>query len=209
VAISVNRSDLVAMARSFESEIATLVRFTNMEKNSTSAMSREESVALVEWRHPDVSLVAQTNLLGVSQVSLYYQPVAPSPEEVTLKHCTDALYTQYPFNCSRRITAMLGGEGIALNRKAVQRYMREMDIAGISAGPTASKRCLEHHVYPYLLQHTTRAYSKHVWALCVETIGWAPAIVVEASLSNSVVKCISTLNAATDERYASNFGTSN
>ncbi len=149
-------------------------------------------MALVERGHPDVPLVAQANLLGVSRASLYYQPVAPSPEEVALTHRIDALYTEYPFYGSRRITAVLGREGIALNRKAVQRHRREMGIAGIAPGPNTSKRCLEQRVYPYLLRHTTSAYPNHVWGIDLTYIrlrgGWMYLVAVLDWYSRYVVR---------------------
>jgi putative transposase len=59
---------------------------------------------------------------------------------VALKHRIDAIYTQRPFYGSRRITAQLRREGEEVNRKAVQRHMREMGIAGICPGPNLSRR---------------------------------------------------------------------
>ena len=153
-----------------------------LKKNLALSLAREERVALVERGHPDVPLAAQADLLGVSRSSLYYQPVAPSPEEVALKHRIDALDTEYPFSGSRRIAAVLRREGSTLNRKAVQRHMREMGIAGISPGPNTSKRCLEHRVYPYLLRHTTSAYPNHVWGIDITYIrlrgGWMYLVAV-------------------------------
>jgi len=146
---------------------------------------------LVERGHPDVPVVAQADLLGVSRASLYYQPVTPAPEEVALKHRIDALYTEYPFYGSRRIAAVLGREGIVLNRKAVQRHMREMGIAGISPGPNTSKRRLEHRVYPYLLRHTTSAYPNHIWGIDITYIrmeaGWLYLVAVLDWYSRYVV----------------------
>jgi len=154
-------------------------------------LPRAERIALVERGHPDVPLMTQAALLGVSRASLYYQPVAPSPEEVALKHRIDALYTEYPFYGSRRIAAVLGREGITLNRKAVQRHMREMGIAGIAPGPNTSKRGLEHRVYPYLLRHTTSAYPNHIWGIDITYIrlhaGWMYLVAVLDWYSRYVV----------------------
>jgi len=94
---------------------------------------------------------------------LYYRPRAPSLEEVAIKHRIDALYTQYPFYGSRRIAAHLRRDALVINRKAVQRHMREMGIAGIAPGPNLSRRDGEHRVYPYLLRDLTSAYPNHVW----------------------------------------------
>ena len=41
-------------------------------------MSRAERLALVEWRHAELALSVQTELLGLSRSSLYYRPVPPS-----------------------------------------------------------------------------------------------------------------------------------
>jgi putative transposase len=88
-------------------------------------MSRDERVGLVE-RDGDLSLSMQAVLLGVSRSSLYYRPVAPSPEEIGLKHRVDEIYTANPFYGARRITAQLRRYEFVVNRKAVQRQIREM-----------------------------------------------------------------------------------
>ncbi len=145
-------------------------------------MSRAERVALVERAHPEVPLSVQAALLGVSRSSLYYQPRQPSPEEVALKHRIDEIYTESPFYGSRRVTAVLRREGTVLNRKAVQRHMREMGIAGVHPGPNASKRAMEHRVYPYLLRHVTSSYPNHVWGIDITYIrlreGWMYLVAV-------------------------------
>ena len=97
----------------------------------------------------ELPLSVQADLLSLSRASLYYQPRPPSLEEVAIKHRIDALYTQYPFDGSRRITVQLRRDGVVINRKAIQRHMREMSIAGIAPGPNLSRRDSEHHVYPY------------------------------------------------------------
>jgi hypothetical protein len=47
---------------------------------------------------------------------------------VAIEHRIDALYTQHPFYGSRRITAQLRREGMTINRKVVQRHMREEEV---------------------------------------------------------------------------------
>jgi putative transposase len=43
----------------------------------------------------------------------------------------DELFTQWPFLGSRRLARMLRNEGSAINRKRVQRLMRQMGIAAL------------------------------------------------------------------------------
>lgn len=105
-------------------------------------------------------LRTQADLLGLSRASLYYEPVPPSPEELALKHRIDAMYTAHPFYGSRRLTVLLSEEFGAVNRKRVQRYMREM---GIAPDPNLSKRASEHRIYPYLLRGVTATMPNQIW----------------------------------------------
>jgi putative transposase len=118
----------------------------------------------------------QADLLGISRSSLYYRPRHPTAEEVALKHRIDSIYTQYPFYGSRRITAQLRREGREVNRKAVQRHMREMGIAGICPGPNLSRRAQCERVYPYLLRGLACTHPNQVWGIDVTYIplqaGW-------------------------------------
>jgi len=139
----------------------------------------------------ELPLSVQAELLSLSRASLYYQPVPPSPEEVAIKHRIDEIYTDYPFYGSRRITAQLRRERLTINRKAVQRHMREMGIAGICPGPNLSQRNLEHRVYPYLLRQLTAAFPNHVWGIDITYIrlqnGWLYLVAVLDWFSRYVV----------------------
>lgn len=90
--------------------------------------------------------------------------MAPSLEEVALKHRIDEIYTAHPFYGSRRIAVALRPD-FQVNRKAVQRHMREMGIAGISPGPNLSKRREEHQIYPYLLRNLSITHPNQVWGI--------------------------------------------
>jgi putative transposase len=133
----------------------------------------------------------QADLLGISRSSLYYRPRRPTAEEVTLKHRIDAIYTQYPFYGSRCITAQLRREGREVNRKAVQRHMREMGIAGIRPGPNLSRRTQGEPVYPYLLRGYICTHPNEVWGIDVTYIplraGWMYLVAVLDWFSRYVI----------------------
>jgi putative transposase len=131
-----------------------------LKKNLASTLMRSERLALIDWDANEVSLKSQAELLSLNRSGLYYQRVPPSPEEVTLKHRIDELYTAHPFYGSRKIAALLH-----CIRKAIQRHMREMGIAGIGPGRNLSKNSAEHRVFPYLLRHVTAAQPNHVWGI--------------------------------------------
>ena len=129
-----------------------------------------ERRALVEREQPELPLTVQAELLGISRSSLYYQPKMPSIEEVVIKHRIDEIYTESPFFGSRRIAIELRQAGMPVNRKAVQRHMREMGIAGICPGPNLSKRNQAHAIYPYLLRNVTASYPNHIWGIDITYI---------------------------------------
>ena len=133
-------------------------------------------MAQVEREESDLPLSLQAELLGISRSSLYYQPHSLSQEEITIKHRIDELYTDYPFYGSRRMAAQLQREGMEVNRKAVQRHMREMGIQAIFPGPNLSRRHLKERVYPYLLRGLTIDAPNTVWGIDITYIrmqkGW-------------------------------------
>lgn len=124
----------------------------------------------------ELPLKTQAELLSLNRSSLYYQPVSPSPEEVAIKHRIDRIYTDCPFYGSRKIAAQLRREEVNINRKRVQRHMREMGIAAIVPGPNLSKRNLEERTYPYLLKGLDIVRPNQVWGIDITYIplnhGW-------------------------------------
>jgi putative transposase len=163
-----------------------------LKKKVASNLSKAGRRALLDREAHELPLKTQAELLGLNRPGLYYRPVAPSAEEIALKHRIDALYTQYPFYGSRRITATLCRElHLELNRKAVQRHMREMGLAGICPGPNLSKRNLAQSIYPYLLRQVTASHPNHVWGIDVTYVrlqgGWMYLVAVLDWFSRYVI----------------------
>jgi len=131
---------------------------------------------MVERERSDLSVSVQSELLSLNRTGLYYRSVSPSVEEVALKHRIDEIYTERPFYGSRKIAAVLKRDGREVNRKAVQRHMREMGIAAICPGPNLSRRNADHSVYPYLLRDRTVTQVNEVWGIDITYVrleaGW-------------------------------------
>ena len=173
-------------------EIGRLTTQVNwLKKNLASTLPASERRALVEWEASTLPVTVQAELLSVSRASLYYQAVQPSAAEIALKHRIDALYTACPFYGSRRMLAQLQRDGQSINRKTVQRYMREMGIQGICPGPNLSKRAQAHAVYPYLLRNVTTANPNHIWGIDITYIrlhqGWMYLVAILDWYSRYVV----------------------
>lgn len=146
-------------------------------------LTSTERRALVERAADALPLSDQAALLSLSRRSLYYQPVAPDPVEVAIKHAIDTIYTAHPAYGSRRIGEVLGRDHrLVVNRKAVQRHMREMGIAGISPGPNLSRRAVAHRIYPYLLRGVVVTRPNHVWPIDITYVrlvtGWMYLVAV-------------------------------
>jgi putative transposase len=145
---------------------------------------------LVDWTAGELPVSTQADLLSLNRSSLYYQPVPPSPEEVWIKRRIDEIYTAWPFYGSRKITVELNKE-MTINRKAVQRHMREMGLSAICPGPNLSKRRADHAIFPYLLRNLTAARPNHVWGIDITYIrlqgGWLYLVAVLDWYSRYVV----------------------
>jgi putative transposase len=136
-------------------------------------------------------LSTQAELLNLNRTGLYYEPVGPCAAEIATKHRIDEIYTAHPYYGSRRVAVTLRNEGILISRPTVQRYMREMEIAGISPGPNLSKRSLEHKVYPYLLRGLEISHPNQVWGIDITYIrllgGWMYLVAILDWFSRYVV----------------------
>ena len=146
---------------------------------------------MIERHHPELPLAMQAELLGLNRTGLYYQPVGPSATEIAFKHRIDEIYTAHPYYGSRRITVTLCQEGRSISRPTVQRYMREMGIAGITPGPNLSKCGVENRLYPYLLRGLNISRPNQVWGIDITYIrlpgGWLYLVVVLDWFSRYVV----------------------
>jgi putative transposase len=140
-----------------------LLRRTRFFSQQVNTVGVEERKALVVADHPGLSVVHRCQLLGIARSSFYYQPQAPSDEELTLLRLLDQQYLETPFYGSRRMTVILRQHGYEVNRKRVQRLMRQLGIEALYPKPRLSKAHPEHQVYPYLLRDLAVTQSNQVW----------------------------------------------
>ena len=162
-------------------------------------MSIPDRRAKLDRRHGVLSIRRQCRLLGLSRSGVYRTPVPASEDDLTLMRRIDELFTGWPFLGSRRVARMLSEDGIAVNRKRVQRLMRRMGIAALGPKPRTSKPAPGHRIYPYLLRGMTIDQPNQVWAAditfipmgrgflyLVAVIDWASRAVLSWRLSNTM-----------------------
>jgi putative transposase len=157
----------------------------------------------IAWVTPETGLALseQCALAGVSRATVYARskPQFVCVEELLLCRLIDEEYTRRPFYGSRKMVCFLLTLGHVVNRKRVQRMMREMGLAGMAPGPNTSKAHPEHKVYPYLLRGVAIVRPNQVWstdityvrlaygfAYLVAVIDWYSRKVLSWRISNSM-----------------------
>jgi putative transposase len=126
-------------------------------------MSTPDRKALLDPEHSALSIRRQCAMLGIARSGLYRPPPAANDDDLELMRRIDALFTQWPFLGSRRMAALLRGEGHTINRKRIRRLMRQMGIAALAPKPRTTKPAPGHKIFPYLLREIAIDRPNQVW----------------------------------------------
>ncbi len=174
-------------------------------------MSAPDRRARLDRDHSELSIRRQCTLLGVARSSIYRLPRPANDDDVLTMRLIDELFTAWPFLGSRRLAVMLREKGHSINRKRVQRLMRQMGIAALGPKPRTTKPAPGHKIFPYLLRNLVIDRPSQVWAAdityipvgrgflyLVAVIDWASRAVLAWRLSNTmdVSFCVSALEEA-------------
>ena len=108
-------------------------------------------------------ITRQCQWLGLSRSKVYYRPVPVSEEDLAIMRRLDELHLCYPFFGSRKLTAMLNREGVAVGRKRVRTLMRRMGIFALYRRPRTTVPAAGHRVFPYLLTGLEIARPNQGW----------------------------------------------
>jgi putative transposase len=119
---------------------------------------------LIESDHVELSVRRQCELLGLPRSSFYYRPASASPDDLRVMALIDRVYTAHPEYGSRRMALWLKEQKESVNRKRVQRLMREMGLEAIYPRPKLSVPGAGHRIYPYLLRNVEIERPDQVWS---------------------------------------------
>ncbi|MDP5211348.1 IS3 family transposase, partial [Microbulbifer sp. 2205BS26-8] len=163
-------------------------------------------------------LSRQCKLAETSRATVYRQRHTVKREsdagDLLLCRLIDEKYTRHPFYGSRRMVDFLCKQGHAVNRKRVQRLMRQLGLAGMAPGPATSSKHPKHKIYPYLLRGVEITSPNQVWSIdltyvrleggfayLVAIIDWYSRKVLSWRISNSMdtVFCVDCLEDALRE----------
>ena len=128
-------------------------------------------------RTHSLPVTRQCQLLALNRSTVYYQPKGVSDEDLKLMRQFDEFHLKRPFYGSRRIRDDLQELGYPVNRKKVQRLMRQMGIMALYPKRNTSRPGKEHKHYPYLLKGLTIDRPNQVWATDLTYIPMAKGFV--------------------------------
>lgn len=115
----------------------------------------------------DLSLRSQFELLALNRSSYYYKVVVDidgNNSDVNIVNQIHELWLKYPFYGYRKITAVLRREGLIINRKKVQRLMKNMNLGAVFPGKKGNyKKISYNQLYPYLLKDLSINKTNQVW----------------------------------------------
>jgi len=103
-------------------------------------------------------------LLAVARSTAYYRPDPLGKEDLALMRLIDEIHLRLPFYGSRRIRDELADYGHTVNRKRVQRLMRQMGLRALYPRQRTSQPGKGHKIYPYLLRELSIERANQVWA---------------------------------------------
>ena len=112
-------------------------------------------------------------LLSLARSSAYYRSTPVSAEDLMLMRLIDELHLRWPFYGSRRVRDELHTQGYTVNRKRVQRLMRQMGLRALYPRRRTSQPGQGHKVYPYLLRGLSVDRANQVWATDISYIPMA------------------------------------
>ena len=119
---------------------------------------------MIDRGHPQLSIVRQCALLGVSRSGFYYRPHPVDDATLALLRQMDEIYTAYPFMGSRGMQRELKRRGQSVSRHRIRRLMRLMGLQAVAPGPHTSRPHPAHRKYPYLLRNLVIDRPDQVWA---------------------------------------------
>ena len=105
----------------------------------------------------------QCELLKINRSTLYYKKQAVDADDVELLNEIRDIWERSPFYGYRKITCSLKAQGRDINRKKVQRLMKQGGIQALYAKPKTSIKDALNRVYRYLLKGMEITRVNQVW----------------------------------------------
>jgi putative transposase len=167
---------------------------------------------MINSNDPDLTIKQQCEMADVPRSSYYEHIKTCAVKDKNLKEKIEVIYSENPVYGSRRIREILVRQGENINRKKVQRLMKEMNIAGICPKKKKWKGTKKPHMkYPFIARDKPIVRISQVWSTditylhtafgtvyLVAVIDWFSRFVLSWEMSNSMDEsfCIAALRSA-------------
>lgn len=117
---------------------------------------------MIDPTFTELSVRRQCEILNLNRSSYYYEPESRLEEQCLMNRIYE-LWRKYPFYGYRKVHAVLVREGERVNRKIVQRIMKEMELQAIYPKCNMSAPSKGHLIYPYLLTGIEVVQVNQLW----------------------------------------------
>ena len=100
----------------------------------------------------------------MARSSAYYRREPVGEADLAVMRLIDEIHLQWPFYGSRRMRDALEERGHTVNRKQIQRLMRQMDLRALYPRRRTSQPSQGHKIYLYLLRDLSIERANQAWA---------------------------------------------
>ena len=114
--------------------------------------------------HSQLTVLRRCELFNVARSTTYYDAAPVSADDLLVMRLIDEIHLRLPFYGSRRICDELQDQGHTVNRKRVQRLMRNMGLHALYPKPRTTHPGKGHKIYPYLLKGLSIKHPNQVWS---------------------------------------------
>ena len=111
-----------------------------------------------------LTVVRRCELFNVARSTTYTDAAPVSDDDLLVMRLIDEIHLRLPFYGSRRICDELQDQGHTVNRKRVQRLMRNMGLHALYPKPRTTHPGKGHKIYPYLLKGLSIEHPNQVWS---------------------------------------------
>ena len=120
---------------------------------------------LVEVQAGSISLLRQTEILGISRSHFYYQPIV-NTRKVAIKTHIQKVYEEIPIYGEKKVHQQLLEDGFSVSLNTVSKYRKELGLRAVLAVKPVSTTVadVQHKKYPYRLRGITIDYANQVWS---------------------------------------------
>ena len=120
---------------------------------------------LVEVQADNISLLKQTELLGISRSAFYYEPVV-NEKKIAIKNHIQKVYEEIPIYGEKKVHQQLLEDGFNVSLNSVSKYRRELGLRAILAvKPISTTMADKQHLkYSYKLKGLDINRANQVWS---------------------------------------------